>query len=166
MEDFIGTKKVQALRHLRRRRGLTLGTTNGCFDLLHPGHIQFLRDCKEQLGPTSLTFLIVLVNADRYCSIVKGDGRPIIPQADRIQMVRGIKGVGAAFLFSERTPEKWIRRLKPDVHFKGVDWKGKEVPESKHAPIEFISLIEGYSTTSLIERIRKGGACHNSHRET
>jgi len=156
MDDFISTKKVQALRHLRRRRGLCLGTTNGCFDLLHPGHIQFLRDCKERLGPPSLTFLLVLVNSDQYCRRTKGDDRPIIPQANRIQMVRGIKGVGAAYLFSENTPEKWIRRLRPDVHFKGADWQQARVPESAYATVEYVPLLDGFSTTDLIDRIRKG----------
>jgi len=151
---YITTLKVQQIRWYRRSKGLTIGTANGCFDLLHPSHVHFLRECKAELGPNSL--LVVLVNDDRYCLKVKGPGRPIIPQEDRLKMVRSVKGVGLAFLFGDKDPGKWIRRIRPTMHFKGNDWEGKECPEAKYAPLHFIASDLTYTTSGLVERIQKG----------
>lgn len=153
MSERILTKHVRMIRYLKRKKGYRVGTTNGCFDLLHPGHVDFLRKCRTKLGPKGL--LVVLVNTDVYLR-TKGPDRPIIPESDRLAMVRSVKGVSFAYLFSESAPDKWIRRIRPDVHFKGSDWQGKDIPEARYADVEFIDLLPGYSTTSLVRRIRDG----------
>jgi glycerol-3-phosphate cytidylyltransferase len=133
-------------------KGYRVGTANGCFDLMHPGHVAYLRKCRELLGKKAI--LVVLVNDDRWCAANKGHDRPVIPQQDRLEMVRGIKGVTFAYLFQERTPEKWLRRIRPDVHFKGVDWKDKDCPEARYAKeMRFVPFEKHYSTTALVSQI-------------
>lgn len=151
MAGYIDQKKVKSLRWLRRNKGLSIGTTNGCFDLLHPGHVSFLRRCSNRIGTGGV--LVVLVNDDHYCMVNKGQGRPVVGENDRLAMVRAIKGVDYAWLFSESSPAEWIEAIAPDVHFKGADWKGMDVPEERFAPVEYLTLRGMHSTTMMIGRI-------------
>lgn len=153
---YIDERKVERIKMAAREKGLRLGSTNGCFDLLHPGHVHFLQECKRSLGRRGL--LVVLVNDDDYCRRTKGEDRPIIHQLYRVEMVQAIKGVGVSMLFKEEEPSKWLELLKPEVHFKGSDWEKCDyvIPESRVVKVDFIDTIGSFSTTALIDGIKRG----------
>lgn len=141
---------------LRRDRGSTIVFTNGCFDLLHPGHVDFLSRCK-QFGDV----LIVGLNSDRSVRrLGKGDDRPICNEQERAAMLSALADVDYVVLFDEPDPENLIRAIRPDVLVKGQDWAdrgvvGQQFVESIGGRVELLPLLEGYSTTGLIERIRR-----------
>jgi len=129
--------------------------TNGCFDLIHLGHVRYLKEAKN-LGD----ILVVGVNSDESVRRLKGEGRPILPQEARAEIVSSFFFVDYVVIFGEETPEKLISLLKPDIHVKGGDYKEKEIPErriveSYGGKVVLVDLIEGYSTTSIIEKIKK-----------
>ncbi len=129
--------------------------TNGCFDLLHLGHVRYLKEAKN-LGD----ILIVGVNSDESVKKLKGEGRPILPEEARAEIISSLSFVDYVVIFAEETPEKLISLLKPDIHVKGGDYKGKEIPErriveSYGGKVVLVDLVEGYSTTSIIEKIKK-----------
>lgn len=144
---------------LRRQRGDSIVFTNGCFDLLHPGHIRFLARCRE-LG----TVVVVGLNSDASVrSQSKGTDRPICNQRERAEMLAAIQYVDYVVTFDEPTPEEIIRKLGPDVLVKGKDWAdkgvvGRQFVESHGGKVVLLDLVEGFSTTNLLERIRKGSA--------
>jgi glycerol-3-phosphate cytidylyltransferase len=129
--------------------------TNGCFDLIHLGHVRYLKEAKN-LGDV----LVVGVNSDESVRGLKGEGRPILPQEARAEIVSSFSFVDYVVIFGEKTPEKLISLLKPDIHVKGGDYRKKEIPErriveSYGGKVVLVDLIEGYSTTSIIEKIKK-----------
>ncbi len=142
---------------LRRQRGDSIVFTNGCFDLLHPGHIRFLARCR-QLG----TVVVVGLNSDASVrALAKGPDRPICNQQERAEMLSALQYVDYVVIFDEPTPEQIIRKIRPDVLVKGCDWSdkgvvGREFVESHGGRVVLLDLLEGYSTTGLLERIRKG----------
>jgi rfaE bifunctional protein nucleotidyltransferase chain/domain len=141
------------------RKNKTVVFTNGCFDLLHPGHIDFLERARG-LGD----FLVVGINSDASVKKIKGGGRPIVSEADRLKCVAALSCTSFVFSFNETTPVKSIKTLQPDIHVKGKDYSGKELPESEAVvsyggKIVLLPLLEGYSTTSIIKKILgRGGA--------
>ena len=145
-----------ARREEWREGGQVVVWTNGCFDLLHVGHIQSLRMARE-LGAV----LVVGVNSDASVRRLKGPTRPIVPEHERVQIVAALECVDCVVVFEEGTPEKSLRRLKPDVHCKGADYApphGKPIPEAKIVEayggrIEFLPLLPSVSTSERIEQI-------------
>jgi rfaE bifunctional protein nucleotidyltransferase chain/domain len=125
--------------------------TNGCFDIIHAGHIRYLRDAKK-LGD----ILIVGLNSDRSVSAIK-PGRPVNPQEQRAEILASLLMVDYVVLFDEDTPYDLIKLVKPDVLVKGGDWKKEEIIGSDIAK-ETLSLpyIKGISTTEIINRIKSG----------
>jgi D-beta-D-heptose 7-phosphate kinase/D-beta-D-heptose 1-phosphate adenosyltransferase len=139
----------------RRNRGETVVFTNGCFDLLHPGHVELLEKARA-LG----SLLIVGVNSDASIrSLGKGDDRPVRGQADRARMLAALGSVDYVVIFDEPDPGRLIRQLAPDVLVKGGDWKGnvvgQEFVESRGGRVALIDLVGGFSTTGELERIRR-----------
>ncbi len=137
-----------------KAQGLQVVFTNGCFDLVHPGHIRFLI-AAQQLGDR----LIVAVNADLSVRKLKGASRPIVPEQDRLLAVASQEVVNAVVLFSEDTPEHLIKEIVPDVLVKGSDYKkdnivGAEIVKQHGGRVELIDLVPGYSTTSVIHKIQ------------
>jgi len=134
----------------------TLVFANGCFDVLHPGHVAYL-DRARSLGD----MLVVAVNTDASArGLGKGSGRPFVPQADRALMVAALESVDAVCLFDEDTPADLIAELLPDVLVKGADYPldavaGREVVEAAGGRVELIPILEGYSTTELLRCIRE-----------
>ncbi|MDR1084237.1 MAG: adenylyltransferase/cytidyltransferase family protein [Deltaproteobacteria bacterium] len=127
--------------------------TNGCFDLLHPGHLCYLEEAR-QLGD----YLLVAVNSDDSISRLKGPQRPIRPEKERCLMLAGLEMVSRVVLFSEDTPFNLIELLKPDILVKGGDWPPDKIvggPETlaRGGLVRSLSLLDGYSTTNLIENI-------------
>lgn len=150
---------LKAELDLRRQRGESVVFTNGCFDLLHPGHIRFLAQCRD-LG----TVVVVGLNSDASVRAQgKGDSRPICTQQERAEMLAAVQHVDYVVLFDEPTPDRIIREVRPDVLVKGKDWAdrgvvGREFVESKGGKVVLLDLVSGFSTTSLIDRIRGGKA--------
>ena len=145
---------AQAIRQDWARQGLRVGFTNGCFDIIHRGHVALLRKARERCNK-----LIVGLNTDASVQRLKGPDRPVQPEGARADVIAAIEAVDMVLLFDEDTPLKLIGALKPDVLFKGADYTvetvvGHEVVEGYGGKVELIDLVEGYSTTRIIERSR------------
>jgi len=154
IKDPSGLKKeIEALK----AKGKRIVFTNGCFDLLHPGHMRYL-DAARQMGD----FLVVAVNTDRSVKIVKGANRPIQFQDERTELLAALSFVDAVVLFDEDNPLKVIQHLVPDVLVKGGDWAedkiiGADVVKKAGGVVKSLPFVTGYSTTALIEKIKKQG---------
>jgi D-beta-D-heptose 7-phosphate kinase / D-beta-D-heptose 1-phosphate adenosyltransferase len=150
-----GIDQLEAELTLRRQRGETIVFTNGCYDLLHVGHVRFLEHCREH-GQV----LVVGLNSDESVrSLAKGSDRPIVPQDQRAEVLAALQSVDYVVIFNEPTPQEIIERLSPDVLVKGEDWAnkgvvGRETVEARGGRVVLVPLVEGASTTNLIERIR------------
>jgi rfaE bifunctional protein nucleotidyltransferase chain/domain len=137
-----------------RRAGQRVVFTNGVFDLVHPGHVRYLRDARA-LGDA----LMVGVNSDRSARANKGPGRPINPQGERAEVLAALGVVDAVVVFDEDTPFEIIALVQPDVLVKGADWGadsivGRDIVEAKGGRVVRIELAPGFSTSKLIEKIR------------
>jgi len=140
----------------RREQGERVVFTNGCFDLLHVGHLGYLRRAKE-FGQV----LVVGVNSDASVRRLKGRERPVVGQAERAEMVAALEPVDFAVVFEEDTPEQAMRALRPDVHVKGGDYRVEDLPEARWVEayggrVEIIDMVPDHSTRVLVERIRQG----------
>ncbi len=134
-------------------KGKTIVFTNGVFDLLHPGHIQYLADA-AQLG----SHLLVALNTDESVQRIKGPSRPIVKLEERLEIMAALQYVHFVTWFSEDTPAEIIRMVRPDVLVKGADWErdaiiGKDTVESYGGRVLTIPMIPGYSTTSILRKI-------------
>jgi len=155
--------KIKDIKELKeiigelRERGKRIVFTNGCFDLLHIGHIRYLRKAK-----TKGDVLIIGLNSDNSVRKIKGKGRPIVPQKERAEILSALEFVDFVVIFEEKTPLKLIRRIKPDVLVKGGDWKGKEIVgeefvNSYGGRVFILPFTRGRSTTLLIKKIKRLG---------
>ncbi len=139
-----------------RAAGETLVFTNGVFDLLHRGHVEYLEEARL-LGDR----LIVGLNSDASVTRLKGPARPLVPQAERAEVLAALECVDRVVIFDDDTPEQLIREVAPKVLAKGGDWAldsivGREFVESLGGRVERVPLREGRSTTSIVERILAG----------
>ncbi len=138
-----------------RAQGKRIVFTNGVFDILHPGHVRYLRDARA-LGE----MLIVGINSDRSVrALAKAPNRPVNGEAERAEVLGALGSVDAVVIFDEDTPHAIISALQPDVLVKGADWGenaivGRDVVEARGGRVVRVQLADGYSTTSLIDRIR------------
>ena len=140
-------KKLPVLR----RQGKTIAFTNGCFDLMHIGHVKYLEDAGR-----GNRILIVGLNSDRSISRIKGPNRPIVEQKSRAAVLAALESADFVVIFNEETPYKTIAAIKLDILIKGADWKGKTVVgEDLVKKVEFIKFVRGFSTTNIIEKIIK-----------
>jgi D-glycero-beta-D-manno-heptose 1-phosphate adenylyltransferase len=153
ISSFTVTKAVEFVRRARAG-GKTIVFTNGVFDLLHPGHVRYLQHART-LGDA----LIVGINSDRSVHAVKGPDRPITPEAERAEILAALACVDAVAIFDEDTPYEIISAIAPDVLVKGADWAenaivGRDIVEARGGRVVRASIEEGYSTTSILARIR------------
>lgn len=153
---IVTPRALQAAVRSAKRRGRRVVFTNGCFDLLHVGHIRYLERAKR-LGD----LLIVAVNTDRSVRRIKGPHRPVVPQAQRAEVVAALGCVDYVVLFPTATPLPLIARVRPDILVKGGDWSverivGKAEVEAAGGKVRTIPLTRGSSTTKLIKKIRAG----------
>ena len=150
MGRILNSDNLQSTLHRLKTEGRKIVFTNGCFDLIHIGHIRCLRAAKK-LGDV----LVVGLNSDKSVSLLK-PGRPITPQDQRAEVLSSLEMVDYVTLFNEATPYELITLIQPDVMVKGGDWKKEDIIGSDIAK-ETLSIpyIEGISTTDIIERIRK-----------
>jgi len=121
--------------------------TNGCFDILHPGHIKLLKYCK------SLGHVIVGLNSDESVKALKGDSRPYFPAEDRKLILESCMYVDKVIVFEEETPYNLIKNVKPDIIVKGGDYRKQDVVGNDLAKIEIVDVAKGYSTTSVLEKM-------------
>ena len=152
--------KVLSLRALKRElkrigSGRKVVFTNGCFDILHAGHVRYLERAKR-LGD----ILVVGMNTDRSVRKIKGSGRPIVAEKDRATLLSALKMVDYVVLFDEPTPIRLIEAIKPDVLVKGSDWKkrdivGADFVESYGGKVRRIGLLKGRSTTDVVKKIAR-----------
>lgn len=153
------TRKLDEVLHIistRKQKNLKVIFTNGCFDILHPGHVKSLQFAKSQGN-----ILIVGLNSDRSVRRLKGRSRPVFNQHLRANSLTALESVDYVVVFDEPTPINLIKRIKPDVLVKGVDWKGKkvvgrEIVESYDGKVVFAPLVPGVSTTRIFDRLLKG----------
>ncbi len=146
---------LPALLEARRDRGETVVFTNGCFDILHRGHVEYLRFCRRQ-GDV----LVVGLNDDRSVRALKGAHRPVNPGKDRAAVLAALASVDLIVFFDEETPEAIIREAEPDVLVKGEDWRekgvvGRAFVEGRGGTVVLAPLTPGFSTSELIEKLRK-----------
>ena len=128
--------------------------TNGCFDILHVGHLRYLNEAKKQ-GDV----LIIGVNSDASVKRLKGESRPINNELDRAEMLSGLKSVDYTIIFPEDTPEELIGYIKPSIHVKGGDYTKDQLPETKivesyGGEVRILSFVEGKSTTNIVKKIQ------------
>src|SRR6266568_8628706 len=139
-----------------KRNGRRVVFTNGCFDLLHPGHIRGF-ELARQMGDA----LIVGLNSDSSVRQLKGPARPVIPEQERAEILSALEAVDAVVIFNELTPREVIARLLPDVLVKGGDWAGdqiigREEVEAAGGRVVSIPEVRGYSTSAILRKIREG----------
>lgn len=131
-----------------------LGFTNGCFDLLHPGHVQYLEDCRALCD-----FLVLGLNSDASVARLKGPSRPLQDEWARARILLGLRSIDAVIRFDEDTPLELITALQPDLLAKGGDYTpdtvvGREVVEGRGGRLVLIPFLAGYSSSSIVDRIR------------
>ncbi len=129
----------------RGQYGMNKVFTNGCFDILHRGHLELLRSCKE------LGYVIVGLNSDKSVKKLKGDNRPFFSQQDREFALRSLKYVDEVLIFDDLTPYNLIKTVNPDIIVKGGDYEPAGVVGNDLAEVRIFNYIEGYSTTKVLE---------------
>jgi rfaE bifunctional protein nucleotidyltransferase chain/domain len=138
------------LRALWKQQGKTVVFTNGCYDLLHPGHIRLLEQARS-LGDV----LVLALNSDAGVRRMKGDSRPLLDEEERAEVAQALSAVDAVTFFDEETPQALVAAVLPDVLVKGADWShfvaGREEVEASGGRVEVLPLEPGYSTTNLVE---------------
>jgi len=157
----VQNNKIIAIQDLKqglgnwRQEGKKIVFTNGCFDIVHLGHIQFLQEAKD-LGD----ILIVGLNSDSSVNKIKGKGRPILDQNSRSEILAAFEFVDGVIIFDQDTPFRLIEQLVPDVLVKGSDYLaenivGSEIVLNSGGEVITIDLVEGYSTSNIIEKVKK-----------
>ena len=152
---FLDTNQLKNRIRQLRDKGKKIVFTNGCFDIVHAGHIYYLKEAKK-LGD----FLVVALNSDNSIKRIKGKNRPIISEENRLIMLEALYFVDFVTVFDEDTPYNLIDMLVPDILVKGGDWDidkivGKDIVEQNGGNVINIPFKEGFSTTSIIEKIRE-----------
>jgi len=152
---IMSLEDAKAWRGSLGEKGKKLVMTNGCFDIIHRGHITYMMKARE-LGDA----LIIAINSDRFVRELKGPGRPVIKENDRAFIIASLMFVDSIIVFDAKDCEKTIEEIKPDIYVKGADYNLETMNQPERAVlqrlgihIEFISFIEGYSTTSIINKM-------------
>lgn len=153
---LISTDDIAAFCEVLRKGGKKVVFTNGCFDILHAGHVTYLEKARS-FGDC----LVLGLNTDASVRANKGPSRPINSELDRAKVVGALKSVDYVVLFGEQTAETLIAKVKPDVYVKGGDYTLDTLPEAKivmgyGGKVEFVNMVEGRSTTNVIKKIKQG----------
>ena len=146
-------KLVEELDKLKKQ-GKKIVSTNGCFDILHVGHVRYLQK-SAALGDV----LVICLNSDRSVKALKGDSRPLNNENDRAEVWAALSGVDFVVIFDEDTPVNYLSKIKPDIHTKGGDYDINTLPEAKvvmdnGGKVEFVSFVAGKSTTNIINKMK------------
>jgi D-glycero-beta-D-manno-heptose 1-phosphate adenylyltransferase len=151
-KKIILSDRVESFRNLIKEKRIIF--TNGCFDILHIGHLTYLSEARD-LGD----FLWLGLNSDSSVKILKGESRPINAEINRALLLASLFFVDAVTIFSEQTPLNLIEKIKPNIHVKGGDYIAEQLPEyniirSYGGEVKILPFVEGHSTTSIIDRIK------------
>lgn len=154
MGQILSAENVSAFVEKLRKSGKKVVATNGCFDILHVGHVRYLQKTKSFAD-----YSIVLLNSDKSVRSIKGKGRPINNENDRAEVLCALSCVDYVVLFDEDSPGKLLDKIKPDVYTKGADYTMETLPEAdimrkNNTKVEFITFVEGKSTTNVINKIK------------
>ena len=155
MARIVSRQELKELVESDRAAGRTVALANGCFDLLHVGHIRYLEAASAEADR-----LVVAINDDQSVARLKGEGRPVMPEADRAELVGGLRAVDYVVLFSEPTVTGLLEELRPDVHCKGTDYTEDTVPErdavrAYGGRVAIVGDPKDHSTRDLLSRIRR-----------
>jgi rfaE bifunctional protein nucleotidyltransferase chain/domain len=147
-------EEVKSITSEARARGLKIVFTNGCFDILHRGHLHLLREAKA-LGD----LLVVAVNSDASVRQIKGPARPVVTEAGRAELLAALEMVDCVIVFDETEPCRVLEEIRPDILVKGGDWSsdqvvGREIVERSGGKVALIPYLKGFSTTQIIGRMR------------
>ena len=151
---LVKREDIKALVDIMHNSGKTVVCTNGCFDILHIGHVRYLEKTK-----TFADYSIVLLNSDVSVKNIKGPTRPINGENDRAELLSALRCVDYVVLFDEDSPRNLLDEIKPDVYTKGADYTMETLPEAdimrkNKTRVEFIKFVEGKSTTGIVKRVK------------
>ncbi len=154
MGQIIKRENLTKLTEQLRKEGKTIVVTNGCFDILHVGHVRYLQKTKSFAD-----VLIVLMNSDKSVKSIKGEGRPINNENDRAEILCALSCVDYVVMFDEDSPRNLLDEIKPDVYTKGADYTMETLPEAdivrkNNTRVEFITFVDGKSTTNIINKMK------------
>ncbi|MBP7211490.1 D-glycero-beta-D-manno-heptose 1-phosphate adenylyltransferase [bacterium] len=155
MGKVIDRKDIRTLVKKLQDEGKTVVTTNGCFDILHVGHVRYLTKTKSYAD-----YMVVLLNSDKSVKAIKGEGRPINNQDDRAEVLCALSCVDFVVFFDENSPRDLLEEIKPNVHTKGADYTVETLPEAdvilkNGGRLEFIEFVQGKSTTNTLKALGK-----------
>ncbi len=155
MGQVINREQISSFVEKLHKSGKTVVATNGCFDILHVGHVRYLQETKSFAD-----YSIVLLNSDKSVKSIKGPTRPINNENDRAEILCALSCVDYVVLFDEDSPRNLLDEIKPDVYTKGADYTMETLPEAdimrkNGTRVEFIKFVEGKSTTSTIEKMKQ-----------
>ena len=155
MGQIVNKREIVEIVKNGQRMGKTYAATNGCFDILHVGHIKYLQKTKSLAD-----YSIVMLNSDISVKSIKGDSRPINNENDRAEILSALSCVDYVVLFEERSPAELLKKIKPDIYTKGADYTLETLPErdvviNNGIKVEFIDFVKDKSTTNIINKISK-----------
>ena len=155
MGQIVTQEEIVNIVQKGKNEGKTYVATNGCFDILHVGHVRYLQKTKSLAD-----YSIVMLNSDKSVKLIKGESRPINNQEDRAEILTALNCVDYVVLFEERSPAELLEKIKPDIYTKGADYTletlpEREIVERNGIKVEFIKFVQGKSTTNIINKINK-----------
>lgn len=155
MGQIVSQDEIVKIVRDGQKSGKSYVATNGCFDILHVGHVRYLSKTKSLAD-----FSIVMLNSDKSVKLIKGESRPINNEQDRAEILSALSSVDYVVLFEERSPAGLLEKIKPDIYTKGADYTletlpEREIVERNNIKVEFIDFVQGKSTTNIIEKINK-----------
>ena len=155
MGSFVSQEDIIRIVKDGQKAGKTFVATNGCFDILHVGHVRYLQKTKALAD-----FSVVMLNSDKSVKLIKGESRPINNENDRAEILTALSCVDYVVLFEEKSPAGLLEKIKPDIYTKGADYTmatlpEREIVERNGIKVEFIEFVEGKSTTGIINKINK-----------
>lgn len=152
MGRLVSQKEIIEIVRQGQAEGKTFAATNGCFDILHVGHVRYLQKTKELAN-----YSIVMLNSDKSVKMIKGEDRPINNEQDRAELLSALSCVDYVVLFEEKSPAALLEAIKPDIYTKGADYTLETLPERdivirNNIKVEFIDFVAGKSTTNVIKK--------------
>ena len=152
MGKIVSQKEIIDIVRQEHHNGKTFAATNGCFDILHVGHLRYLQKTKDLAD-----YSIIMLNSDSSVKMIKGDSRPINPENDRAELLAALNCVDFVVIFNEKSPGELLEKIKPDIYTKGADYTLETLPErdivlKNNIEVRFIEFVKGKSTTNVINK--------------
>ena len=155
MGELVSQEQIIEIVRKGQQDGKTFAATNGCFDILHVGHVRYLKKTKSLAD-----YSIVMLNSDKSVKLIKGEDRPINCEEDRAEILNALSSVDYVVLFEERSPANLLEAIKPDIYTKGADYtldnlSERDIVLRNNIKVEFIEFVKGKSTTNVINKCLK-----------